>query len=292
MMPWILLLLAALPGPQGCLPVPGDRILAADLARAVPSFSQVPGDLPMGFAPAAGARRTYGPAELARLARRYGLTVEPGAAACFARPVSVLSLARVAAALGMVLPAAGLEVLDFSHQPVPPGELRFDRPAEAAGNQRLCHGVIFRTGQADFPVWARVRVRTPAERAIAAETLAPGKIILSTQIRAGTGGRPPDLSQVVGRVPRRSIPAGTPIQPGWLEDAPDVANGGRVEVEVRCGQARLLFEGQAKSSGRRGQVIPVRNPENGKIFNAIVRDRGRVTLAADGTPEGTQGEIH
>jgi flagella basal body P-ring formation protein FlgA len=61
----------------------------------------------------------------------------------------------------------------------------------------------------------------------------------------------------------------------------DVVRGERVQVEVRSGRARVLVEGQAQSSGRRGEVIEVRNPANGKNLRVTVVDRGRATLAAN-----------
>ena len=75
----LLLVLAALvPAGAQCLPVSGERILAGDMARAVPVFAGLAPELALGSAPAAGARRTYGAAELTRLARRYGLAARTG----------------------------------------------------------------------------------------------------------------------------------------------------------------------------------------------------------------------
>lgn len=289
MKPGILLLLSAavaLGGTATCVPVPGDRILGGDMARAVPVFAAVPPELVLGYVPAPGARRTYAAAELARLARRHGLAVEPGQEACFIRPLETLTRERVAASLQAAMPAAHLEVLDFSRQPVPPGELRFEPSTAGAGSERVWHGAVRRPGQADFPVWAKVRIRVTGTCAVASETLPAGLRIARAQFRAETYEGPPGLlepSQVVGRVPRRTIPAGAAIESQWLEDPAEVGSGERVQVEVRSGPARLLLEGQAQSSGRRGQVIAVRNPANGKVFRATIQDRGRVTLAAGGS---------
>jgi flagella basal body P-ring formation protein FlgA len=296
MTPGILLLLSATVAPGAgvpCIAVPGDRILGGDMARAVPVFASIPPELVLGYVPAPGARRTYAAAELARLARRYGLATEPGQEACFIRSLETLTRARVAVALEAAMPAAHLEVLDFSRQPVPPGELRFEPSTAGAGSEQVWHGAVRRPGQADFPVWAKVRIRVTGTRAVASETLPAGLPIARAQLRAEAYEGPPGLpdpSKVVGRAPRRTIPAGTAIESQWLEDPADVQSGERVEVEVRSGQARLLLEGQAQSSGRRGQVIAVRNPANGKVFHATIQDRGRVTLAAGGSG-AAPGEI-
>jgi len=284
-----LLLFAALaPAGAQCLPVSGGRILAGDLARAVPAFGGLAPELDLGPAPAAGARRTYAAAELARLARRYGLAVDPGMEACFAQPVRTLTREAVAAALAAVMPAARIEVVEFSRQPLPAGTLRFPvsglRMDPDGESPLLWQGTVSASGRDDFPVWAKVRIRISGKRAIAAEALAPGCPIARAQLREEAyEGRPglPDLPQVVGRAPRRRIPAGTVIEERWLDAPVDVARGERVRVEIRSGRARIILEAQAQSSGSRGEVILVRNPANGKILRVTVADRGRAILAAD-----------
>ncbi|MGA3039995.1 MAG: flagellar basal body P-ring formation chaperone FlgA [Bryobacteraceae bacterium] len=283
-----LLLLAALaPALAQCLPVSGERILAGDMARAVPVFAGMPPELALGYAPAAGARRTYGAAELARLARRYGLAVEPGVEVCFMRPFETLTPERVDTALRAALPAAQIDVMEFSRQPVPAGELRFPvsaLQAAPAGSPWLWHGVVSASGRDDFPVWAKVRIQVSAMRVTATEALAPGRPIERAQLREDPYKGPPglpDLAQVVGWVPRRPIPAGTAIERQWLEAPSEVERGERVRVEVQSGRARVILEGQAQSSGRRGEIIGVRNPANGKILRARVADRGRAVVDTD-----------
>jgi flagella basal body P-ring formation protein FlgA len=273
----------------GCFPVAGDRILARDLALAVPAFAKLPPNLELGFAPASGARRTYSAAEVARLAHRYGLDAEPGAEACFARPVETLTRERVAAALQAALPAARIDVVEWSPQPVPPGELRFPPSGlavpevSAPQTPLLWRGAICRPGSEDFPVWAKARIQVTGVRVVAAETLLPGRRIEPAQLRlepyVGPPG-PPGLAQIVGRASQRLIPAGARIDTQFLEEPEEVFRGERVRVEVRSGQARLLLEGLAQASGRRGETIPVRNPASGRIFSATVQNRGQVTVVA------------
>ena len=87
-----------------CVPVSGDRILAADLGRAVPAFAALSPELSLGYAPAPGARRTFSAAELARLAKRYGVTADPGVEACVIRPARILTCEQVAAVMQARLP--------------------------------------------------------------------------------------------------------------------------------------------------------------------------------------------
>jgi len=269
-----------------CVPVSGERILAADMARVVPAFAGLAPELALGFAPSPGSRRVYNAAELVRLAKRYGLALEPGAAACFVRPMETLTRERVAAALKKVMPAAQIEIVDFSRQPAPPGELQF--PADGLDVEPSSHapllwrGAIRAAGQDDFPVWAKVRIAVRGTRVVAVAALLPGRPIAAGQLRVESYDGPPglpDLADVIGRAPRRFIPAGTVIERPWLDAPSDVYRGEDVCVEVDSGSARVLLEGQAQSSGRRGEVIAVRNPANGKILHATVTARGRVLVA-------------
>jgi len=284
-------------GPRPCLAVAGERILAVDMARAVPAFAGMAPELVLGDAPAPGARRTYSAAEVARLARRYGLAVEPGMEACFVRPVETLTRERVAAALRAALPAARIEVVEFSRQPIPPGELRFPvsglRTDQATNSPWMWHGVVWASDHADFPVWAKARIVVSGTRVTATEALVPGRAIERTELREDPYEGPPglpDLSQIVGRAARRPIPAGTPIERQWLDAPADVLRGESVRVEIRSGRALLILEGQAESSGKRGEVIGIRNPANGKILRATVAERGCVVVSANvgeiAPPEG------
>jgi flagella basal body P-ring formation protein FlgA len=271
-----------------CFPVAGERILAGDLARAVPAFAGLPQELALGYAPAPGSRRAYSAAELARLAGRYGLTVEPGVEACLARPAGTLTRERVTAAMQTTVPEARIEVLDLSRQPVPPGEIYFPlsglstAPASGPAAARLWRGQVRQVGRDDFPVWAKVRILISGTHAIASEALLPGRPIELSQIRLEPYEGPPGMpgpAEIVGRAPRRPIPAGAAIEAGLLEEPQEVLRGERVRVEVWSGRARLVLEGEAQSSGRHGETITVRNPASGKVFNAKVQDRGQVSVA-------------
>ena len=59
---------------------------------------------------------------------------------------------------------------------------------------------------------------------------------------------------------------------------PDVLRGEHVAVVVTSGAALLRFQADAESSGRRGDNVLVRNPDNGKLFQARVEGKGKVTI--------------
>jgi hypothetical protein len=60
--------------------------------------------------------------------------------------------------------------------------------------------------------------------------------------------------------------------------APEVERGDQVAVQVQSGAARLAFEAKAESSGHTGDSVQVRNPENGRLFQAKVEGKGKVVV--------------
>ncbi len=211
------------------------------------------------------------------------------------RPAETLTRERVTAAMLTTLPKARIEVLDLSRQPIPPGELHFSlaglggAPASEAASPRIWRGQVRQAGKDDFQVWAKVRVLVSGTRAIASRDLLPGHPIDLSQIRLESYEGPPgmaDPAQIVGRAPRKSIPAGAAIEANLLEEAQDVLRGDIVRVEVSSGQAKLVLEGEAQSAGRRGDTIAVRNPASGKIFRARIQNRGQVSVVAGWSAPG------
>jgi hypothetical protein len=58
----------------------------------------------------------------------------------------------------------------------------------------------------------------------------------------------------------------------------DVVSGGTVSVLVRCGATELKLDGQAISSGSKGQMVTVRNPRSGRSFAAEVTGKDSVLV--------------
>jgi hypothetical protein len=57
-----------------------------------------------------------------------------------------------------------------------------------------------------------------------------------------------------------------------------IERGERVAVEVTSGGARLAFQATAESAGHAGDSVLVRNPENGRLFQAKVLGNGKVLI--------------
>lgn len=290
-----LLIAAALAG--GCWPVEGGRIMARDLAQVIPAFRTLDPETDLGHAPAPGARRIFGVAELKRLARRHGLEEEPAAAACFERPLEPLGRDRLMEAMRRSLnrPEASIEIVEHSRQPTPRGEVEFPlsglmRPhLPDASAPVLWRGHVRYGGDRLFRIWARVRVSVPLRRVVAVEDLPQGVPIAEKQVRLETssgfpGGGPvlTSLEEAVGHVLRRPVRAGSPLGANLLQSPEAVSRGDLVRVEVLSGGARIVFEGRAMSGGSAGDQILVQNPASRKTFPAKVKAAGRVVAGQGG----------
>lgn len=286
------LLLAPSPAaePAACLPVRGERILAADLAAAVEAFSGVPPETVISFSPAPGARRLFGEAEIRRLALRHGVDPGPARPVCIVRRMEVLGRERVREALEKALEGvpAKLELIDYLRAPAPEGPLEFPRAGlgrPAPGGAALWRGAIRYGEGRTFPFWARVRVRVEAPRVVALRDLAagrpvePGEVeVRPVEVGLFRAPEPASVEEVAGRIPRRLIRAGDCIERRWLEAPREVSAGETVAAEIQNGAARVAFEAKAETSGRAGDSILVRNPQTGRRLRAVVVGKGKVSV--------------
>jgi flagella basal body P-ring formation protein FlgA len=278
---------------SGCLAVgaASDRILAGDLAAGFPEWAAVPAETPLGLAPAPGVQRVFRVLELRRLAERWSLSTVPDREICVTRPVAVLTAARLLAAMQnavqndgqKVLPAAHIELFDFSRQLAPEGTLVFPvsglRQGPAGG---YWSGSVAYGGKHRFTLWARVKVTIASARVVAAEDLKPGVALESAQFRVETREEVPAaglvsaVEEVAGKVLRRPVARGTALRAEWLEPAKVVLRGETVRVEAVRGGARLELECVAEGSGAIGEIVPVLNPVSQRRFPARVESKGRV----------------
>jgi len=179
-----------------CVQVDGDKILMADLAKAIPEFSAAPGTEPIGLAPAPRVRRTFYWRELDRLGKAQGIQVPAGAAACFEGASEVLTEERVREALERAPhnPQATFTVLEFSRYPLPRGELEFDAPPQTDGRQPIIwHGRLNYGAHRSVTVWARVKLQAPpreVERGdVVAVEVRSGPALVKFEGAADSGGK-------------------------------------------------------------------------------------------------------
>jgi flagella basal body P-ring formation protein FlgA len=267
-----------------------DRILAGDLAAAIPGLTAPAPEIPVAFAPAPGAQRIFRVAELRRMAARFGWTGEPAADVCVERPVWPPDPARFLAAMRQAMPQAEIAILDYGRQPLPAGEMEFPASGLRPGaSDELWTGSVRYAGTRRFAVWARVKVRVPVTRLIAAVDLAPGRAITPDQVRSETQLQfPPPLpvlaspGEAIGKWPRQAIKAGAAIRAAMVENPKEVVRGDKVTVEVFDGNTHLELEALAQSSGAVGETVEVLNPESHRCFPARVEGKGRVSVAPSG----------
>jgi flagella basal body P-ring formation protein FlgA len=262
-----------------------DQVRAGDLAATAPEWSAVAPETPLGLAPAPGMQRVFRLPELRRLAQRWNLAAQPDHEICVTRPVAVPDPAVLLAAMRLQLPEARIEILEFSRQPAPQGELEFPLSGlrQSSGGALWTGGVKY-GGQHRFALWARVKVLVPVSRVVATEAIPPGRTLDPALVRLESREEFPSpgfltgLEEVAGKVARRSIAAGIALRPEWLEPAKVVNRGDPVQVEVVNGAAHLKLDAVAASSGAVGDTILVLNVDSKRQFRARVLSPGKVLV--------------
>jgi flagella basal body P-ring formation protein FlgA len=265
----------------GCLPVTGSRILGRDLAGADPHFSALPATLAVGFIPAPGTKRVYATLELQRLARANGIPVTAFGDICFELPMLRLTGEDATTAMRKSLPTeASLKIVELAKLDVPAGPLEFpieglEPPAPLSHGVQLWRGHVTYAETRHASVWARVEVTVQYQAVVAVQDLPVDNPIGAGSLRLETRTGPLErekpatrIEDVLGRIPRRALKAGSPIPLALLADAPAVRKGDPVTVEVQSGPAHLRFEAIAQNPARDGDVLELRNPFNGKTFKA------------------------
>jgi len=290
-------------GEGGCVAVEGERLRAADLAAVEPAFGGLAPETELGWAPAPGVRRAVSAAELERLAARFGLKVMRRAI-CLERAVAPLVDEQVMEALERAVGREGvrIELVDFYRRPLPRGRLEFDRaglmaPA-APGGVSLWRGRLRYDGNRTLPVWAKVRLKAPGRRVVAAANLAPGRPIQASEVRLEEGEWFPfaepaleSLEAAVGKLPRRWIPAGAVLYARLLAAPREVERGDQVVVEVLSGGAQLRFAARAETGGRTGDSILVRSAVNHRRIAARVEGPGKVVIDANAYRRVVVGDV-
>jgi hypothetical protein len=152
----VVLARTAWPAPA-CHIVQGERILAADLAAALPAFAALPAGTDLGPAPAVGAHRVFRPGELLRMAGSHGIPATGPAGVCFERASQFLTREKLVPLLQKSLARdGGVEVEDFSRSPLPLGELEF-LPAGLSPTG-LWRGRVKYGEARGAPIWVKVHL--------------------------------------------------------------------------------------------------------------------------------------
>jgi flagella basal body P-ring formation protein FlgA len=274
-----------------CVSLAGPNITAGDLAKALPGFTPADPAAVVALSPVPGVTRTFQPADVAIVLKRLSAQVQvPQKNICFERVVSPLSESAVLKAMRTALGEdSKIEILEISRFPVPEGEIVFQRTSLGASPETIWHGFVRYDRDRKFPIWARVRVRMVVTRIIAVDTLIAGAPIQVSQLKleksevtANSRIAYSSFDQVEGYLPRRTIPANSPVWKDSIEPPKEVLKGDRVTLTVRSGPTLLTVALDAETSGRRGEFVSLKNPLSGKMFRARVE--GPKTVSIDLTP--------
>src|SRR5665213_2800506 len=272
-----------------CIPVAGDRIFGRDLALANPAFSALAANMTVAYAPAPGTKRIFAQAELARIARANNIALPAPEEVCFEIPMRAIDNADVIASMRRALPPdTELRVVDPPSGPVPVGSIEFPLTGlePPARGTRMWRGYVKYGETLRMRISARVDARYRVEAVVAVRDLSPNVPILASHLRIDTVNAPLEMDrhvarridEVLGRIPRKSITAGSTIPIAILDLPPAVRRGDSVKVEVRSGPARVQIDAVAETAGRAGDMLELRNPSSGKTFRARLEGASKAVI--------------
>jgi flagella basal body P-ring formation protein FlgA len=277
-----------------CEMIANDRILGADLAKALPAFlNKMPGDAVIGYSPAPGTRRVFKSVELQRIGSPYGVAVAPDAEACFEWSLQPLTddVIRAAILESLQSPDAHVDVLAISGNQAPAGRVRFPISGLLASTLTgpdtpvTWRGEVLYHGSRKFPIWARVKISATTTRVVATQLILPGQTVTPAQVKIETYDDFPlrndiarNVEEVVGRMPRRAIREGLPVLRSDLIEPFQVQRGDLVDVTAIAGAAQLHVPALAETAGRQGDLITLKNAHSGKIFRARIEGKDKALV--------------
>jgi flagella basal body P-ring formation protein FlgA len=284
-----------------CEMIANDRILGADLAKALPAFlNKMPGDAVVGYSPVPGTRRVFTSVELQRIGAPYGVAVAPDAQACFEWTLQPLTddIIRAAILDSLQSPGAHVDVLAISGNQAPAGRISFPISGLLASTLTgpdtpvTWRGEVVYQGSRKFSIWARLKISATMTRVVATQLIQPGQTVLPAQVRIETYDDFPlrndiarNLEEVVGRMPRRALRMGLPVFRSDLIEPFQVLRGDLVDVTAIAGAAQLHVAALAEAPGRQGDLITLKNAHSGKIFRARIEGKDKALVLAWPAPE-------
>ena len=292
---------AAILRPMGTLT--GNTVKLSDL------FDDMPGndDRVLGPSPAPGGRIVVEAAQLAAIARQFGVDWRPNSAGdrvVLERPGRMLGREELtgqlrAALIGVGAPEdADLDIPGLV-TPLIPAEAKAEVAVEQLDYQgggsdggKFTASVLI--SGAGIPT-QRLRVAGTVTEMVdlpaLSHRLLPGAVILpgdlqTIHVRASSVRnevvRLPD--QAIGQAVRRTLLAGQTLALADLGKPMLITKGMRVSMQLITGSLTLLANGQAMEPGALGERISVLNPTSRAVVEAEVIGNGRVRVVPESTP--------
>jgi flagella basal body P-ring formation protein FlgA len=280
--------------------------LAAPVVRLSDLFDDAGPDAArvLGTAPAPGSRIVVEAAQLAAIARQFGVDWRPSSPADRAvldRPGKPLPREPVLAALREALTTAGapadaeIDLPGFSTPLVPPEtrpQLEIEEFAFDADTGRF-NGTLAISAESmpllrvhlGGSVQEMVEVPVPVRRLLMGSVIRSDDLQMM-RVRAnlvrGEVARSP--AQAVGLAVRRQVMPGQPLLLSELGRLAAVQKGAHVAMQLQAPGLTLLAQGQALESGGIGDTIRVLNPTSRAVVEAEVVAADRVRVAPGTVP--------
>jgi len=261
-------------------------------------------DRVLGPGPAPGERIVVESAQLAAIARQFGVDWRPASAADRAvldRPGRLLPREAVTAPLRAALIRVGApDDLDLDlpgfEAPLVPSEATPSVAVEQIdyeGATGRFTGVVLVTGAAMVPLRLRLtgqadeiaHVVVAARRLAAGSVLRPGDMKFAA-VHASTlhGDVVRDPAQALGQALRHAAASGEPLPVAELQRPVAIAKGAHVTMEIHMPGLIVVAQGTALESGAFGDRIQVLNPVSHMQVEGEIVGVDRVAVAPDSVP--------
>lgn len=156
----------------------------------------------------------------------------------------------------------------------------------ASGGTRTFRVVAKVNGHEAWRTLARVKQEVIVEIVVAARPIRRDQIITAKDLKLEThnlsGKKTARFSTapdtLIGRRAKRPIGEGEWIHDGLAENVSSVRQGGRVKIVYRTDRLYFSMPGVAMVSGGRGDFIPVRNLQSGRIVHGVIVGRTTVKV--------------
>lgn len=246
----------------------------------------------IGAAPAPGTSQVVAAAQLAHIARLYGVAWTPahtGERVVLERPGRALAREEIAGPLRAALAGdADPRDIDIAFAawtaPMVPAAasaaVTVERVTQDGATGRFAAVVaILAADSAPQKLTLTGRATEMAEVPVAARRLAAGATVRPADVRIARlpAARAREAAPVapVGRTLDRALPAGQPFPAGPLGRPPMVRKGEPVRVAFAAGGLALTLSGRALSTGGQGEIVEILNPASRAVIQAEVTGPGQ-----------------
>lgn len=258
----------------------------------------------LGPSPAPGGRIVVEAAQLAAIARQFGVTWKPASTADRAvleRPGKPLPREAMMEAVQAALASAGVPAESEVEIPAPALPLiPFDsqlRPMITQLEHDSATGAFTATLAVGGPDMATIHVRLAGKVhdttaiMVPIRRLQPGEVVRREdlrQLRVRTANSRAEFAQVpedaIGLTPRSPLTGGAPMRMADLVRPPAVRKGENVQMLLNGGGLSLVGQAIAQDAGAPGERVRVVNPASRAMLEATVIGPGKVRISPDSLP--------